>query len=420
MIRAPLAILFILTGLNLLNYLDRNIVAAVLPNVLRDLSLTKTEGGFLYTAFLLGYSLTGPFFAFFADRGKRPALLALGVAIWSIATALSGIVESKWGLFLCRGAVGIGEASYLTIAPTLIDEIAPKTRKGLWLSTFFAAGPIGAALGYVVGGNLAVHYGWRNAFLLVGGPGIFLAFLCLLIFEPRTAKAPPFIPSQIVRGFLTDARELLGRAPYVWTVGAFCLHTFALYGFGFWAPTFLADEFKMNLAKANTQLGVVTVLGGLVGTMIGGVILDRSIRREEAIDGENALTAPREARIPLMLRIAGISTLAATLPVAIAFVVPSGNLFFPLAFIAEVALFAATTPINSAVLQSVPAERRASATAFMIFSIHVFGDLWSPPLIGAIAGTGSLRTAMMLVPLTFLIAGLGWCVGSRKLLASRA
>src|SRR5580692_3168661 len=152
MISRPFAVLALLTALNLFNYLDRLVLSAVLPRIEDQFALSHGASGLLGTIFLIGYFTTSPIFGTLADRGKRKGLLAIGIGVWSLATIASGLSRSFVELAVARALVGVGEASYATIAPTLIDDLAPPERKGSWLAIFYSAMPIGAALGYVTGG----------------------------------------------------------------------------------------------------------------------------------------------------------------------------------------------------------------------------------------------------------------------------
>jgi MFS family permease len=399
MIRRPATILVLLTGLNLLNYLDRLVVSAVLPKIRDDLALSNFVAGALATVFLIGYFLTSPLFGALADKGARKGLIALGVAVWSAATFASGLARGAASLIGARAAVGVGEASYATLAPTIIDDIAPPERKGRWLAVFYVATPIGGALGYLVGGMLEKHFGWRHAFWFCGGPGIALAFLCLFIQEP-------------VRKKIAEKADILGNASKLWGVRlyrrgvlGFCAYTFAIGGFSFWAPTFLHDRYGLELATANLCFGLMTVVSGAVGTAIGGWWADSEIKRSGARDDEAI------ARVNLKICAIG-SLLGAPLAAACFFSTTDAG-FFTWVYFAEVALFLTTSPINAVILRSVPTEIRASAMALSIFAIHFLGDLWSPPLIGLLADHLSIAWAMMAVPLAIALAA--WFWGTRGL-----
>ena len=177
--------LLILTFINLFNYLDRWVVSALVESLRKsELHLNDFEAGSLTTGFLIVYMLTSPIFGTLGDRRSRPRLIATGVAIWSFATALGGLARSFGALFLARAAVGIGEAAYGTIAPSLLADYFPKNKRGRIFAIFFAAIPIGSALGYAVGGLVDQHFGWRAAFYVAGIPGIFLSLLVLGLPDP--------------------------------------------------------------------------------------------------------------------------------------------------------------------------------------------------------------------------------------------
>src|SRR5262249_50646386 len=180
-IKHPYVILAVLSGLNLVNYLDRFLVSAVGPKLEEDLGLSGTQFWLLITAFMVGYFGTGPIFGMLGDRFRRRGLIAFGVATWSLATAGSGLMKSFGSMVGARAVVGVGEASYATLAPTIIDDLAAPSAKNRWLAIFYVAIPVGSALGYLLGGQLEAAYGWRSAFFIAGGPGLALALLGLLI-----------------------------------------------------------------------------------------------------------------------------------------------------------------------------------------------------------------------------------------------
>jgi MFS family permease len=177
--------LAVLAFINLFSYLDRYVVAGVLESLKHsDLGLSDTNLGSLMSGFLIVYTLMAPVFGALGDRRSRPRLIALGVACWSFATALSGFAINYLTLFAARAAVGVGEAAYVTIAPSLLSDYFPVRQRGRVMAIFFCAIPVGSALGYVVGGLVDKHYGWRAAFFVAGVPGLLLAALCLLLRDP--------------------------------------------------------------------------------------------------------------------------------------------------------------------------------------------------------------------------------------------
>jgi MFS family permease len=183
--------LAVLTLINLINYLDRFVLSALVESLKRsELALSDAQLGFLMTGFVLVYMLASPVFAALADRGSsRPLLLAVGVAVWSLATLLSALATSYPALFLARAAVGVGEAAYGTVAPAMIADQHPPARRGRAFAVFYAAIPIGSALGYVVGGLVDHLAGWRAAFLVASVPGLLLSIAALRLSDPPRAEA---------------------------------------------------------------------------------------------------------------------------------------------------------------------------------------------------------------------------------------
>jgi MFS family permease len=392
-IRSPLAILVVLTALNLLNYLDRFVLAAVLDPLQTELKLSNFVGGSLATVFLIGYFATSPIFGRLADRGSRRGLIAIGVAVWSLGTIGTGLTHGTAGLIAIRALVGVGEASYATLAPTIIDDIAPPDRKGRWLSIFYMATPVGSALGYLIGGAVASRWGWRHAFFVAGGPGLLLAALCLFIQEPKRRQLTEH------GRMLDDVKVLLKIPNYRRGVFGYAAYTAAVGAFAFWAPKFLVRAFKLDLDIADFRFGVVTVAGGIVGTALGGWIADRNAKRAGGGD-------PAVVRSGLW--VCAIGSLIGV-PLAVwCFLAPTANVFFIAAFFCESALFLNSSPINAVVLRAVPEERRAGAMALCITIIHLFGDLWSPPAIGLAIDHMPIRMALMILPVAIAISFLIW------------
>ena len=425
MIRRPGAILALLTGLNLLNYLDRLVVSAVLPKVQEELHLSNFEGGLLATVFLVGYFLTSPIFGALGDRVPRKGLIAAGVIVWSAATMASGTAVGIGSLLLARALVGVGEASYATLAPTIIDDVTEANRKGRALAVFYIATPIGGALGYLVGGFVESHWGWRSAFFVAGGPGMVLALVCLLIVEPQRKLATE--KADIVR----DIRKLAQVDLYRKGVLGYCAYTAAIGAFSYWAPKFLYARYGLPLAVANFRFGLITVVAGAVGTIIGGRWADHASKRtappkagpeddrergyrEQGYRDEIPDAKAERERVAERTRVRGLLRICATgsaigAPVAVGcFLSPSPTLFFALVFVAIAFLFLNTSPINAVVLQAVPTELRASAMALSIFSIHIFGDLWSPPLVGFLADHLPIQLAMMTLPFAIGLSAFVW------------
>jgi MFS family permease len=391
MIRRTWAIVALLSALNLLNYMDRTILAAVGPSLQRELGLSGLQFGLLVPAFMVGYFITSPFFGTLGDRGRRKGLIALGIAVWSVATALSGWMRTFGSMLGARFAVGVGEASYATLAPTIIDDLSSPRRRNRYLAIFYVAIPIGSAFGYVLGGALEHAFGWRAAFLLVGGPGVLLALSALLVAEPRRTTAPERTPA------LHTWIELFRIPLYRDAVIGYTAYTFAIGGFAAWAPKYLQQHLAMDLRAADFWFGTVLVVTGLVATFAGGVWGDRWPGADRSIANLRLCAVTVAASVPLSV----LCLLAGS---------PTG--FFVLIGAAEFALFLSTSPINLVILRSVPEHLRASAMAVSIFAIHLFGDLLSPPLVGAVSDLASLRLGMFALPAALVVATVFWWRGS--------
>jgi MFS family permease len=313
--------------------------------------------------------------------------------------------------------VGVGEASYATLAPTIIDDLAPHDQKGKLLAIFYLATPLGSALGFLTGGIIQDAWGWRAAFFVGGGPGIVLAAVVLLIEEPPRALA------KVKLHLAEAARKLAKITLYRRAVLGYCAHTAAIGAFSHWAPTFLAEHFAGSftggpseaLKQANFWFGTVTVVAGAIGTVIGGRMADRAVRSLPPVpEGSSHLHSANRLAANAQLRICAIGVAIAFPFSAAAFLAPSAAAFFALAGVAEIGLFLSTAPINAIMLRTAPAHMRASAMAIGIFSIHLFGDLWSPALLGLLRDHLEAVIAMMALPLAFAIATAVWWPRARE------
>lgn len=385
--------LAILAGINLLNYMDRFVVSALAESLRGALQLSDAELGLLVTGFLLVYMIASPLFGAAGDRGPRPRLIAMGVFLWSLATALAGFASGFGALFAARAVVGVGEAAYGSISPGLLSDLFPRSVRGRVMAVFFAATPVGAALGYVLGGLVDHALGWRAAFFVAGAPGLLLALLCLRLPDPpRGAQdeggPETAAPTSVFRAYL----DLLRNRPYVLTVLGYAAYTFAIGGMAFWMPAFLERVRGVPRADATVQFGGIVVVTGFVGTFAGGWLGDLLLRRS------------RQA----YLWVSGVATLLAAPLAWIVFVDPRPGVYLPAVVAAELLLFASTGPINSVIVNVVRPSERATAVALDILVIHVLGDVPSPPIIGWISDHASLDRAVLIMPVAVLIAGAIW------------
>jgi MFS transporter, Spinster family, sphingosine-1-phosphate transporter len=407
--------LAILAFINLFSYLDRNVLSGVLEGLKHDLKLSDTQLGSLGFGFLLVYSLLAPVFGALGDRRSRPRLIALGVAFWSFATAMSGFALNFLSLFAARAAVGVGEASYVTIAPSLLSDYFPLRLRGRVMAIFFCAIPVGSALGYVVGGLVSTHFGWRAAFFVAGVPGLALAALCLLLRDPprgiqdhpiAPGLAPSEAPSQaplnaprssIGRDAWLTYGRLLRNKPYVLTVLGYAAYTFALGGLAFWMPAFLERARGIPRSEATVSFGAIVVITGFVGTFIGGWL------------GDHFAKHARHA----YLWLSAIATLVAAPFVWLALTATSNSVYVLSMVTAQLFLFLSTGPINAAIVNLVDAGERATAIALSVLAIHLLGDVISPLMVGALSDASSLQQGIKILPVAVVIGGLVWAWAAR-------
>lgn len=413
MIRDRRAILALLTGLNFLNYIDRYVVAAVLEPMSKELALSNFEAGLLSSAFLVGYFATSPLFGMRADKTARKGLIVLGVVIWSLATIASGLAPGLGSLLAARIVCGVGEASFVVLAPTIIDDVMPPDRKGKALSIFFLAIPLGSAIGYLVGGYVASRWSWHTAFYVTGGPGIALALLCLMMAEPSRKLVD-------AKASVIDGLREIGRVPlFRRAVLGYCAFAAAVGAFSFWAPKFLVERFPdgLNVKTANFWFGLVLLAAGTAGTLAGGWWADRNIRKLPQPAPDAPYDAPEhKAAVNAQLRVCALGMVAAAPLAAVCFFVTVPAAFFVVAFFVEVGLFLSTSPVNVALMRAVPVERRASAMAANVFVIHLFGDLWSAAALGLLQDllSPNVVIAMMALPLTFAWSAYLWWPRKRE------
>ncbi len=421
---ARLALILLLL-INLFNYVDRQVLAAVEPQIraeffpkqsdpqtgeLKEPVHAKFWMGMLSTAFLVTYMLAAPLFGWLANRASRWLLVGIGVLLWSLASGASGLAGVYLLMLLTRCFVGIGEAVYGPVAPTMISDLYPVKIRGRVLSWFYAAIPFGSALGYVLGAEVVRRTGgdWRLAFYLVVPPGLVLATWCFFMPEPKRgqtdllAHAAPegALPPPPRRDTWSDYLILLKTPSYVLNTAGMTAMTFALGGIAFWVPAYLEyrQVDKLFDVDAKSAFGGLTALSGLVATLVGGYAGDALRGRFPGsyflVSGIAMLIA-----FPMLL-------LLIALPFPLAWIPLTAAVFF---------LFFNTGPTNTILANVTHPLLRAPGFALNILIIHLFGDAVSPPIMGAIAGFTNLNVAFQVVSVLVLVGGLLWIWGSRYL-----
>ncbi len=443
--------LVVLTTVNLLNYVDRQVLPSVASYMLKDahLQLTDAEIGYMESALLLSFTIFAPIFGRLGDRYPRAKIMAAAAVIWSIATAMTGVADHfaflpgvsfhvpvfGWGvamsgvavtLCLVRASVGIGESAYSTITPSLIADYYPPRRRATALGIFQAAIPLGFSLGFVIGGVLAHFFGWRLAFMVVSIPGLITAFFVWRLHEPvRGATDDPepttsldesdgsatAVPAANESGWHSVWRILRTRDWLLSTAGYTAL-TFVLGAFATWVALFLIRDKGMPEATAPITLGIITLLAGALGTFGGGWIADRIAR------GRNSA----------YFYLCAASTFLSIGPLFVTVLAHDPRIYLPAIFVTVTLLFVNNAPFHAILLQSVPTSVRAMAVALNIVVIHTCGDAISRTAVGvasdalkeghlaplaALAGLigldptrQHLSTALLITPVVMLISAL--------------
>ncbi len=384
----------ILTGLNLFNYLDRFVLSAVLPKLQAELRIGDEPAGKIVTMFMIGYFVTSPFFGYLGDRFPRKWLIAAGIFIWSLGTVLTGFAKTFEELLAYRVLVGVGEASYATISPSLISDNFGPERRNNALTIFYVAIPVGAALGNIIGGQIAAHYTWRDAFIWAGAPGLLLALVLLPFQEPTRGQAEGRAEECNAKPKLRDFLNLFRLEKYLLVVLGYTAYTFAVGAFGTWGPSFLVRIHHVAVDNAGTFFGLVLVVSGLLGTLIGGFAATAWQKRNKA---GYAWTL-------------GLSVLVAVPIVVVAFLSHQTVISMACLALSMFLLFLCTGPVNTLIIETVPLNLRSSAMALSIFMIHLFGDMWSSQIVGHFSDVWNLRKAVLILPVALLISALLWIV----------
>ncbi len=476
----PGTALGLLLAINLFNYIDRQVLSAVLPMLELDADLfhpddpdLHTKLGLLTTAFLVSYMLIAPVFGRLGDRWSRWGLVGLGVIVWSLASGGSGFATGFLVLLATRCLVGVGEAAYGPVAPAMISDLFPERSRGKAMSWFYLAIPVGSALGFVIGSQVAgTSLGWRGAFLVVVIPGLILGAICFFMKEaPRPAREaePPR------ENYFVVLLELTGIRSFVLCSAGMTCTTFVLGGVAAWAPYYIfAREARFEVTpKAIDDLAAKTASDGSpviapnvilelrslvnVGQVIDSKELKVRLASSQLTPDERtqyqsrifeAVTHPDSTKLSTVGTIFGgivvVSGLVATLfggwlgdrlrprvrgayflvcgigaflsfPAFVAMLYVPFPFAWVCVFIAVFFLFINTGPANT-ILANVTRHRiRSTAFAINILVIHLFGDAISPPLIGWIGDRTDLGTALLAISGLILVAGVLWSLGARRL-----
>jgi MFS transporter, Spinster family, sphingosine-1-phosphate transporter len=391
--------LVLLTALNFVNYIDRYILPGVQEQVKHEFHLSDEHIGTLTFWFMIAYMFTSPITGWLGDRFPRKPMIVIAALFWAAINFLTATVHSYESLNIRHAALGVGEASFGIFAPSLLaDYYAPDQRNRV-LTIFNVAIPVGAALGYLVGGTVGEHYGWRMSFIVSAIPAALLAILIALFMkEPARGASGDSAASEHGKAKLEKGTilSLIKNPAYLCSILGYAAVTFSLGGISWWMPSFLQRIDGRSQSSAAYIMGAITVVAGLGGTITGGTIAQRWSRTNSKA----------------LYLVPAISAAIAVPPALLCFFGPHSLTLYGLAA-AIFLIFLGTGPVNAATLNAVRPEIRATAMAGQLFIIHALGDAISPRIIGAVSDRSTLNLGLGSTLITLLLAAVIFSIGSR-------
>lgn len=431
--------LLVFSFINLLNYCDRYVPSSVKPLFQEELQLSASETSWPTSAMVVVYMICAPIFGFIADRDlvDRRLILAFAVVFWSVATGLAGLAHDLGTLIALRSLVGVGEAAYTTIVPPMIADFYPPHERNAAFTIFGLTMPFGGAIGYAVGAVLGEAAGWRSAFFACGAPGLLAALLILFINDPfrgindegaateqelhvdsglesddaandeehaigRKASARGTEKPKAT-GPIRDLLEILSNKHWVLAVAGQVANSFAIGGFADWYETYLNRYYGIGLGTAGLIVGAGTLIGGIVGTLLGA----KAVQWSAACLGE-LRAGSAYYLVPALFTLPG--TALAILSVNAPFSLP--YLASAAVIIGEICFFTYIAPMNALCISVISTRLRAKSSGLLILLVHMLGDVVSPPIIGAISDhSGSLQKSMQLCWIAVAASGFFWLTG---------
>ena len=376
--------LLLLIALNLLNYIDRYILPGEVSLIQREFHSTDQQMGWLPTALFFFYMFAAPATGWLGDRFPRKPLIIAGAVLWSVATLGTAWVHDYWTLFIRHALVGVGEATFGIFAPAVLADFYPEKDRNRILSIFYLAIPVGAALGYLAGGQLGSLWGWRAPFLVCAIPGLLVAALYGWVGHEPVRGASDHVKPTLDR---TTFWGLFRNPAYLTATFGLAMLTFAMGGISSWVPEFLRRSAGLSVGSSSQVVGAITVIDGIAGTLMGGWVAQRWLRTDYRA-----------------LYLLSFWSVALTLPFGALLFFGPRAWAIPSLFAAEFFLFLNTGPLNAAIINSVSAPVRATAVSLNLLFIHLFGDTFSPTIIGAISDRSNLRIGLGVTLVTLVVS----------------
>ncbi len=390
------------------NHLDRQVFGVLMEPIKRDLGLSDSAMGFLGgMSFALFNAVAGLPIARWADRGSRKMIISIGIVLWSTATAASGLARSFAHLAIARVTTGVGEASTVPAAHSIISDYFPPQRRATALAIFVVGAHAGVALGFLLGGLIAESLGWRAAFFILGAPGVLLALLVwLTVREPERGASesesvdPRSLSWSEVLHFLRTSRG------FSWLLLAQALHAFSGFGLIVWTAPLLMRVHGIGIAQAGLWIGPIAGISGALGVVAGGRLADYLGTRDPHW----------YLRLPALVALLG-------LPFTVVFIMSESVELALLCLVPHSFFVAVSSGPVAAVVQSIVQVRmRALAAAINLFATNLIGMGLGPQVVGLVsdalgarAGNDALRYGMLTVGIANLIAGAFYLLADRAL-----
>jgi len=392
--RPPWGLLAGLTALNVLSFVDRQLIVSLAPLLMDDLGLSRAQIGLLVGAsFIVAFAGLNMVMGAAADRVSRPRLIAGGLGVWSVATALTSVGRGFVDLILLRAAVGVGEATLSPTALSMLGDRFPSSRLGFASSVFYAGIPVGFAISFLLAGWIGPWLGWRACFVLLGLGGLIAITAVSMMRDSRRPGRAEKEAGDLERSH--GLRAALFERPAIVLVslgGAFLAFTSAASQH---IITWLVQERGIPYARAAFLSAAVVAGGGLLGNLLVGAASDWGRRRHPA------------GRLTVSAVLAGLA-----LPLgAIFYLMPASSpLFIPLWFVVQAWMLGWFGPLLAALSEMAPPRQRGAVLGFGLLTVNLLGVALGPWVTGLIGDRTSLTTGLVvslgvgalgLVPLLF-------------------
>lgn len=395
--RTPIAgatlALVLLTALNFVNYIDRYILPGVQEQIKGEFHISDGQIGSLTLWFMSAYMAAAPITGWLGDRFPRKPMIVVAALFWSTVNLFTAFVHSYDSLNIRHAALGLGEASFGIFAPAILADFYPEDQRNRVLTIFNIAVPVGAALGYLTGGYVGQHFGWRMSFTVSAVPGIVIALLIAVLMKEPTRAASERHKAKLEKGTVLS---LLRNKAYLCSIGGYAMVTFTLGGISWWMPSFLERVDGRSQQSAGFIMGAITAAAGLLGTIAGGTLAQKWAKRNRAA----------------LYLVPAWGAILALPPALVCFFGPK-SLTLPALSIAIFLIFLGSGPVNAATVNAVSPQVRATALAGQLFLIHALGDAPSPKIIGIVSDHSNLSVGLGSTLVTLVIASAIFFAGAR-------